>query len=116
MHGWLAGHALCLAPPAHALHAPFLAPPQSHFNIGNAQGFCDIAVVHPTGVAPREARRFVSLASARAVRTATLQVGVRASLLDCCSKLCNCWQSGWLADARLPGRGGGRPGFCIQVH
>lgn len=48
--------------------------PQSHFNIGNKQGFSDIAVAHPTTVAPKEARGFVVLASARAVRKVTLQV------------------------------------------
>jgi hypothetical protein len=51
---------------------------QAHFNIGNAEGFKDIAIVHPAGIVPREARRFVEIDSARAVRKVTLQVRVPA--------------------------------------
>ena len=49
--------------------------PQAHFRIDNLEGFRDIGIQHPTGVVPAEARRFVCLAAARAVRKVTLQVG-----------------------------------------
>jgi hypothetical protein len=63
--------------PPFPLPAPFL---QSHFKIHNTRGFRDISVVHPTGAAGREARTFVELGAARALRKVTLQVGADASL------------------------------------
>lgn len=45
----------------------------SHYKIENAAGFTDIGVVHPANVSPVESRNFVQLASARGVRTVTLQ-------------------------------------------
>lgn len=48
---------------------------QAHFSVKGTEGFTDVAVVHPATVAPAEARRFVCLASARAVRRVTLQPG-----------------------------------------
>lgn len=47
---------------------------QSHFKLHNKKGFSDVGVVHPAAVVPEEARRFVQLAAARAVREITLQV------------------------------------------
>ena len=41
----------------------------------NRQGFKDIALWHPAAAAPAEARRFVSLGSARVLRKVTLQPG-----------------------------------------
>lgn len=56
-------------------------PLQAHFSIENKQGFCDIGVMHPTSVAPRESRHFVCMGPARAVRKVTLQVGSVLPLL-----------------------------------
>ncbi|KAL4428376.1 hypothetical protein ABPG75_002465 [Micractinium tetrahymenae] len=47
----------------------------AHFKVHNKKGFSDIGVVHPAAVVPEEARHFVQLASARAVRQVTLQPG-----------------------------------------
>ena len=70
-------------PPSHAPpsapHAPCTPlpppPPQSHFDINNAEGFTDIGVQHPAPSSPAEARRFVALAAARAARPVTLAPG-----------------------------------------
>lgn len=65
-----------MPPPALAALAPTLhCCAQAHFNLQNVQGFSDVGVAHPTGLAPHEARRFVGLAAARAVRRVTLQPG-----------------------------------------
>lgn len=64
-----------------ARSCPFLLSSlQAHFQVLNKQGFSDIGVQHPASVAPREARGFVTLASARAVRKVELQVGRGAVL------------------------------------
>ncbi|KAL4418726.1 hypothetical protein ABPG77_001783 [Micractinium sp. CCAP 211/92] len=47
----------------------------AYFKVHNKKGFSDIGVVHPAAVVPQEARHFVQMASARAVRQVTLQPG-----------------------------------------
>lgn len=78
---WCGGqlHVPCLNCLGHDLHPPptTLDPVrlQSHIELQNAEGFCDVGLQHPAASSPADAARFVCVPAARVSRPVTLQPG-----------------------------------------